>query len=109
MERRTEDVAQWMDRSTGVLDDGAFRLLFLRRGKIPAYLGADVRALLPLHRLSAADGLGVRAQRADRIRPRAEGSGRRARLSSTYRLRSPTCDPSLRRLRHRTVEQLRWA
>jgi hypothetical protein len=109
MERRTEGVAQWIDRSTGVLDGGAFRFLFLRRGKIPAYLGADVRALLPLHRLSAADGLGVRAQRADRSRPRGDSSGRRARLSSTNGLRAATCDPSLRRLRHRTVEQLRRA
>src|SRR5262245_59208520 len=43
--------------------------LRLRRGPLPADLGADVRALLPLQGLPAPDRQRLRDQRIDRSRP----------------------------------------
>src|SRR5581483_252943 len=69
-----------ISRQTGGQEDGGTRgPLRLRRGTLQPWLGAGVRALLPLPRLPAADRDRLRPQRLDRARPGAAPFRRDAR------------------------------
>src|SRR5205807_5411699 len=92
----------------GISSDGfpSFRALLLRRGQVPDDVRTDVRALLPLPRLSAPDRQRLCAERADRSRSRRVARQRDARLSAADGQRKTACHPPLSRLRHCDVEHL---
>src|SRR6185437_9277170 len=79
----------------------------VRRRPLPPDGGADVRALLSLPRLPAADGQRVRAQRARRDGAGRAAGGRAGAVRDADRQRSPALHLSLSDLWRRRLERVR--